>query len=682
MLFPAAPAAPPTVADALALGDCATALALLEIEEVDRPLEREARALAAGFCLVREGDPAAALEALPRGGELAGYAAVVGARALVDLGREDDALQLLEAADPPGDAGRQVRLVRGRILAALGDPRGKSDLQSLLDTPLGPQARFWQAEAHGIGGDVDAMVADLLAVWTDARPGGWDGRAARRLADLGVTVPDPDGPQGRDRAEARLAGLHKHRRTAEALELAKVLYAGAQPSDHAGFIELGHVYFAARDYEGALAAWGAALGAPAEASGTPEELFDYALCHARTDDYDTAAVVYTRLFEAHPDHRKADFGSFKLGYMKYDRRECDAAIALFAEHRDRYPNSRHLDEALWFGARCHWRQGRHDDAVALLKELQSARPRSSLVPGAAYWRARALGIAGDAAGEARALQALIGQWPVSGYAWFAAERLGRSFPARAEADPPPYPDAWATRPAVLRSNALLAVGLRAFALDELDTLGSPGSDRSAALALAWARLSAGDYTTGRELACRYADPVWTDGDPVAQQGCLPRPEHAIVEAHADPYGLDPAVAYGVMWAESLLQPSVTSAVGARGLMQLMPEVGATLHAELFPERVYDADDLYLGPYNAALGTTELGQRQRSLQGTLDPSAAPAVIASYNGGEEAVRRWLEGTDGPPDFDAWSEDVGYTETRRYIKRVLGHVMQYRWLYGDRG
>ena len=57
-----------------------------------------------------------------------------------------------------------------------------------------------------------------------------------------------------------------------------------------------------------------------------------------------------------------------------------------------------------------------------------------------------------------------------------------------------------------------------------------------------------------------------------------------------------------------------------------------------------------------------------------------MIASYNGGEAAVRRWLEAYDGPPEFDEFAEDVGYTETRRYVKRVLGFVMAYRWVYGD--
>ena len=117
-----------------------------------------------------------------------------------------------------------------------------------------------------------------------------------------------------------------------------------------------------------------------------------------------------------------------------------------------------------------------------------------------------------------------------------------------------------------------------------------------------------------------------------------------------------------------------------GLMQLMPEVGARLHPTLFPARPYNADDLYAGAYNAALGTLELGQRTRSLEGTLQTTPAPAVVASYNAGEEAVRRWLDPASPPPPFDRWSEGISYTETRRYVKRVLGYLQTYRLAYGD--
>ena len=283
----------------------------------------------------------------------------------------------------------------------------------------------------------------------------------------------------------------------------------------------------------------------------------------------------------------------------------------------------------------------------------------------------------DAEAGRDALQAVVNRWPVSGYAWFALARLGRPLPAKPEATPPPL-GALAEQSSMQRAQALLSAGLDRWARAELAAVRAQG--RTQELALAWVWLEAGDPAAAKKLACRHAPDPWKDGDPVAAQACTPRPERRLVEAVAARHGLDPSLPYGVMVAESALKPEVTSPAGARGLMQLMPEVAERLHGDLFPGRPFDPDDLYIAPYNAALGTEELGRRHRSLTGLLDVTTVPAVVASYNGGEDAVRRWAEAFDGPPPFDTWSEAISYTETRRYVKRVLGYAMAVRWVYGD--
>ena len=118
----------------------------------------------------------------------------------------------------------------------------------------------------------------------------------------------------------------------------------------------------------------------------------------------------------------------------------------------------------------------------------------------------------------------------------------------------------------------------------------------------------------------------------------------------------------------------------RDRMQLMPGEADRVHAELYGERAYDPVDLYSAPYNASLGTAELGLKLRALDGVLADTSLPAAIAAYNGGEDAVRRWVDGLEGTPDADVFAEAIGYTETRRYVRRVLGFTMAYRWVYGD--
>ena len=59
---------------------------------------------------------------------------------------------------------------------------------------------------------------------------------------------------------------------------------------------------------------------------------------------------------------------------------------------------------------------------------------------------------------------------------------------------------------------------------------------------------------------------------------------------------------------------------------------------------------------------------------------PLAIAGYNGGEEAVLRWMSLYDDAVTAERFGEDVGYTETRRYVRKVLGYLMAYRYVYGD--
>jgi soluble lytic murein transglycosylase-like protein len=40
----------------------------------------------------------------------------------------------------------------------------------------------------------------------------------------------------------------------------------------------------------------------------------------------------------------------------------------------------------------------------------------------------------------------------------------------------------------------------------------------------------------------------------------------------------------------------------------------------------------------------------------------------------VDRWLEAAGPNPALDAWAEDISFSETRRYVRRVLGVLRAY--------
>ena len=199
--------------------------------------------------------------------------------------------------------------------------------------------------------------------------------------------------------------------------------------------------------------------------------------------------------------------------------------------------------------------------------------------------------------------------------------------------------------------------------------------------LAGRLVEAGEWAEARKLARPYCGDAEKREDLVALRICWPRPEYE--RAAAGIGGRLPALLpYAIMRAESGYSPTISSAAGARGLMQLMPELAIKLHARLHPaERdSLDPDRLFEAATNVELGVAELASLADNLADTGTTPTLPLVIAGYNGGEAAVRRWLGEQPTPVQADRWAEDIGYSETRRYVRKVLGTLQTYRYVYGD--
>ena len=141
-----------------------------------------------------------------------------------------------------------------------------------------------------------------------------------------------------------------------------------------------------------------------------------------------------------------------------------------------------------------------------------------------------------------------------------------------------------------------------------------------------------------------------------------------VRAAARRTGLDAAIVWGIMRQESLYEPDVTSSAGAYGLMQLMPATGRSEARKMkLDEEAYKqpATNILLGA-NHMVG---LLARFKDI---------PRSLAAYNAGGTPVTRWSKG--GVPDMEAWIEDIGYRETRGYVKAVLRNINVYKQIYRE--
>lgn len=152
----------------------------------------------------------------------------------------------------------------------------------------------------------------------------------------------------------------------------------------------------------------------------------------------------------------------------------------------------------------------------------------------------------------------------------------------------------------------------------------------------------------------------------------PRPYDTEVNAAAKLSGLSTDLIYGVMRQETLFRADARSSANARGLLQLLPET-AQVTARKFNMPVPSADALFNPAINVPLGAMYL----KTLVDEFDGQWV-LVLASYNAGPNAARRWL-----PPhavDADIWIENIPYNETRSYVQRVLWHSLVFHWLRND--
>ena len=144
----------------------------------------------------------------------------------------------------------------------------------------------------------------------------------------------------------------------------------------------------------------------------------------------------------------------------------------------------------------------------------------------------------------------------------------------------------------------------------------------------------------------FADVLSQTGQtPTAPSGASAAPYLDAIDAAGSRYGVDPKLLESVIQQESGFDPNATSAAGAQGLMQLMPQTAASL-----------------GVTNAYDPAQSIDAGARYLRGQLDRFGGDTslALAAYNAGAGAVERY----GGVPP---------YAETQNYVQQVLGRYEQ---------
>lgn len=361
-----------------------------------------------------------------------------------------------------------------------------------------------------------------------------------------------------------------------------------------------------------------------------------------------------------------------LAPVDVDELKTVIAIALFNEGRDgdaTYWAEQAADrsgdvlpEADWVAGLALWRQDQRAESVRHFEAVANAQGISSWLSSAgAFWAARA----NLAAHRPEVVNHWLQQaalYPRTFYGLLARRALGLD--VQYSWDDRPFTDIDAETlmriPGAQRAMALLEIGEKSLAEDELRALAPGASPGLAQSLLAFARAAEMPSLTvmlGRAVSSRdgryhdaafYPLPAW-------------QPEGG--------WTVDRALVLAFARQESGFNPHAHSSAGAIGLMQLMPATARAMGAS--------------GRLTEPEVNLQVGQRfiRHLLADDTIKGNLMMLAASYNCGPAAAQRWMQTIRHKDDALLFMESIPTTETRVFVERVLTNFWAYQSRLGHR-
>jgi soluble lytic murein transglycosylase len=658
------------------------------------------------------GDDMAAAAAFDRAGgaddqsacPLAEYARYRAAQAYLRRGRGDLALARAKAVKDAAVAD-EATLTQADALAMAGDRAGAVPLWRAYLAAHPKSARWAEVSgklAKALLDGTDAAppshareahdLATRIAIEAPAADSAIGAMGLRsRAAALDATLPrglTPD--QQQRRAQGWLDGGRGDKAFSEATALAKQL---TRPEDH----ELGcrvattRAQASARTKASTKDAWQNAVAA-CDGSGDALAVALYNAGKSASSKSPGEAVAYfARLEQAQPAHKLADDARLKGALLTRDLGDAARAAEMLDKLADDYPAGDMRSEALFRAALARMGRGEWSLAMPWLDRAAAvdAGDRHWSTSGrAAYFRARASAMTGDAVAAKAGYAAIVRERPLAFYMLLAFARLSEldgplarqtlsdAEGREAEGNVLTRERAEVGASGFSRALRLLEVGEFDAAKRELVACGVLSDSADAELVWVAARLF--DRAGAPEIGS-----AWSRGRVQDHLGHYPRGRWRAMWEAAYPRAFEPLVTaraeaqraprplvWGIMREESAFYPEATSPSPAFGLMQLIAST-AKLTAQ-GTGLAFDEASLKRPQVSITLGAKLLSSLRSSYPG--NPALA---IPAYNAGSGAVGRWLA-QRGAEDFDLWVEEIPFEETRGYTKRVLSSVAAYAYLY----
>jgi soluble lytic murein transglycosylase len=419
------------------------------------------------------------------------------------------------------------------------------------------------------------------------------------------------------------------------------------------------------------------------ATGGPhavEDDFHAARALARADKDDDAINRMALIARHHPNTTWGDEAQYFVPYLHLLHGDWKVAAAGFDEYAEKYPNGVERHEALRNRAIAHLMNQNNATARTLFERV--AAQESDPLAAARALTMAALGSMrdGDHLHAVARWSDVARSYPLSWPALVARTRLaevGAPVPPAIESGTPApgfEPSPVALPPSVELLHRIGLDGDAENALEEREnvvTSHAPVGRSLEALCTAYGKLGRAKrrFQITKQIPGEALASAPNAATRWAWECAYPEPYADAVFAGAGAAVGAVSLVYSVMRQESNFDPDAVSPAHAVGLMQLLPETARTLASA--SGLSFDDSRLSVPELNIGLG----GRYLQDLRLRFDDRLALAV-AAYNGGEDAITRWLGRAPGM-DLDVFIERIPFAETRAYVARVMGNFARYEYL-----
>jgi soluble lytic murein transglycosylase len=360
---------------------------------------------------------------------------------------------------------------------------------------------------------------------------------------------------------------------------------------------------------------------------------------------------------------------------------------VFRELLRRFPRHRYAERAAWKSGWWAYRQDKYREAAELFDNGAVAFPRSDYRPSWLYWSARANDRLGDSDTANARYRLIVADYQNSYYGRLATKLLDarRQPPVAASRSVAVATKALFPTDELIR--ALTSAGLYDDALKEVVYAQKVWGDSAQLQATsAWIRHRQGLTlkATERFMALRgaittmrraYPQFLAAGGEqlpPEVLRIIFPLDFWPLITKYSGANSLDPYLIAALMAQESTFTPEIRSDANAYGLLQITPPTGRMLARQLGIRR-FTTSMLTQAETNVRMGTKYFRDLVDKFGGVH------YALAAYNAGPDRVATWRRDAPGLEQ-DEFIDNIPFTETQAYVKRILGTAEDYRRLYGS--